>query len=66
MKFSIIESRLKNKRCCKKVDSSGTGMWMEKPKQCCKHAKINIDGLLFCSMHAGQLALNEVIANHEN
>ncbi len=44
-------------RCCRKVESSGTGKFHKQTSRCAKTAKFEMDGFNCCSLHAGQIAL---------
>ena len=61
--MDIIKIERMRKRCCRKVESTGTGHYDGDKHRCAKPALYQIDGLNYCSLHAGQVAVHHLIEN---
>lgn len=58
--------RKHEKRCSMKVRSCGTNYFNKDIGRCGRLAKFAIDGVGFCTQHAGAVALNYVINKQGN
>lgn len=68
MKISEIElpvpykrSLLRAHRCSRLVKSCGTGFFGKNQERCRRFATYEMDGVEFCTQHAGEMALRHLI-----
>lgn len=53
--------RWREQRCCRVVKSTGTTYFDGQKNRCGRMARFKIDGIAFCTQHAGEVSLRHLL-----
>jgi len=56
------ERRWREQRCARITQSTGTAHFEGKKNQCGRMARFKLEGIPFCTQHAGEMALKHLIS----